>query len=155
MPKLKGLLETALFVEDPLRAAGFYEGVLGLEKFRSDERGCAFVLPGEQVLLLVKHGVTREPNTTPGGVVPSCGASGSMHLAFAIADSELESWKTHLEARSVEIESEVAWERGGCSLYFRDPDGHLLELATLAISGLRSAIQAEASRETQQNKKAL
>ncbi|MEP7038442.1 MAG: glyoxalase, partial [Acidobacteriota bacterium] len=28
------------------------------------------------------------------------------------------------------IESKVKWERGGTSIYFRDPDKHLLELAT-------------------------
>ena len=33
----------------------------------------------------------------------------------------------------IEIESEVTWTRGGRSLYFRDPDGHLVELATPGV----------------------
>ena len=32
--------------------------------------------------------------------------------------------------RGVAIEGATNWSRGGRSIYFRDPDGHLLELAT-------------------------
>jgi integrase len=39
-------------------------------------------------------------------------------------------WETHLASRGVVIEGRNDWERGGRSIYFRDPDGHLLELAT-------------------------
>jgi catechol 2,3-dioxygenase-like lactoylglutathione lyase family enzyme len=30
----------------------------------------------------------------------------------------------------IAIEGRTNWRRGGISIYFRDPDGHLLELAT-------------------------
>jgi catechol 2,3-dioxygenase-like lactoylglutathione lyase family enzyme len=33
----------------------------------------------------------------------------------------------------VEIISRMSWPRGGESLYFRDPDNHVLELATPGI----------------------
>ena len=39
-------------------------------------------------------------------------------------------WEKHLAARGVAIEGATTWSRGGRSIYFRDPDGHLLELAT-------------------------
>ena len=39
-------------------------------------------------------------------------------------------WRAHLTASGVAIRSEMAWPRGGRSLYFDDPDGHVLELAT-------------------------
>jgi catechol 2,3-dioxygenase-like lactoylglutathione lyase family enzyme len=35
-----------------------------------------------------------------------------------------------LKSRGIAIEEVKQWERGGKSLYFRDPDGHLLELVT-------------------------
>ena len=36
MPKLGGILETAIHTEDMARARAFYEGVLGLEPLYSD-----------------------------------------------------------------------------------------------------------------------
>ena len=41
-----------------------------------------------------------------------------------------EHWRHCLAQNDVAIESRVDWPRGGASLYFRDPDGHLLELIT-------------------------
>ena len=39
-------------------------------------------------------------------------------------------WEETLAAHAVAIEGRTDWPRGGTSVYFRDPDGHLLELAT-------------------------
>ena len=55
---------------------------------------------------------------------------GELHLAFAIASAELPSWESWLPARGIAVEEKRAWESGGTSLYFRDPDRHLLERAT-------------------------
>ena len=41
-------------------------------------------------------------------------------------------WRDHLAQQGIAIEREVAWPSGGASLYFRDPDGNSLELATPA-----------------------
>ncbi len=38
MPKLDGILETAIHTEDMARSRAFYEGVLGLEVIYSDNR---------------------------------------------------------------------------------------------------------------------
>jgi catechol 2,3-dioxygenase-like lactoylglutathione lyase family enzyme len=53
-----------------------------------------------------------------------------MHVAFAVDLAELESWESALTERGVAVESRVRWERGGRSLYVRDPDGHSVELVT-------------------------
>jgi hypothetical protein len=54
-------------------------------------------------------------------------------MAFAIAASELAAWEEHLARYHIPIEGRVKWPRGGESIYFRDPDRHLLELATPGI----------------------
>ena len=41
MPRLNGVLETALYVDDLPRARHFYEAVLGLKQVFSDHRLCA------------------------------------------------------------------------------------------------------------------
>jgi catechol 2,3-dioxygenase-like lactoylglutathione lyase family enzyme len=53
-----------------------------------------------------------------------------VHVGFAIAAEELSSWEARLAAHGVAIESRARWTRGGRSVYFRDPDGHSLELVT-------------------------
>ena len=54
-------------------------------------------------------------------------------LAFAIGTSEVPQWEKRLAYLGIEIESRVTWERGGVSLYFRDPDNRSVELATPGI----------------------
>lgn len=129
-PPLARVLETALYVSDLARARAFYAGVLGAAVLLDTPRLVALDVAGQSVLLLFQRGATGEPLPTPGGVVPPHGGEGAQHLAFAIAPAALGAWRAHLVAAGVALESEVAWPRGGTSLYVRDPDGHSVELAT-------------------------
>jgi len=79
--------------------------------------------------LLFIRGGTVEPVKTGGGLIPPHDGSGQLHIAFAISHETQHQWRAHLEAAGVVIESTSDWQRGGRSLYFRDPDGNLLELA--------------------------
>lgn len=133
MPTIKGVLETALYVKDVRQSAEFYRRVFGFEIMVEDERICALAVREAQVLLLFKQGGTTQAVETPGGVIPAHNGSGNLHFAFAIAASEYDVWKEYLIASGITIESEANWPRGGKSLYFRDPDGHLAELATPGI----------------------
>ena len=133
MPKVIGVLETGLYVENVGRAAKFYEDVFGFERMVSDDRFCAFAVARGSVLLLFRRGGTTQPTTLPGGVLPPHDGSGQTHFAFSIKRSELEPWVKTLKDKQVEIESRVTWPRGGESIYFRDPDQNLLELATPGV----------------------
>jgi catechol 2,3-dioxygenase-like lactoylglutathione lyase family enzyme len=130
MPQLDRLLETSLYVADLQRSVRFYQALFGLEVLTADERLCALNVAGRQVLLLFQKGLSANPSVLSGGVIPGHDGDGRLHLAFAIAASDLQAWRDRLAARGVDIESTVTWSRGGQSLYFRDPDGHLVELAT-------------------------
>lgn len=130
MPKLDGILETALYTDDMAQARRFYEDVLELEPIFADERLCAYGVAGRDVLLLFRRGSTMETVTMPGGTIPGHDGSGPLHVAFAVGRDQLDEWERRLTSRHVEIEGRTDWPRGGRSIYFRDPDGHLLELAT-------------------------
>jgi catechol 2,3-dioxygenase-like lactoylglutathione lyase family enzyme len=130
MPHLNGILETVLYVDDLDRAARFYEEVLGLAAIAGDSRFRGYDMAGRSVLLLFKRGATLETVTMPGGTIPPHDGHGPLHVAFAIGAEELTDWERHLSKQGVAIEGRTRWPRGGESLYFRDPDGHLLELAT-------------------------
>lgn len=130
MPAVGRVLETSLYVDDLNRSMHFYERVFGFEKLMSDDRFCALNVSSSQVLLLFRKHGTTQPITIPGGIIPPHDGEGTTHFAFTIAAGDEAGWVAHLDAHQVAIESRVGWPRGGFSLYFRDPDGHLLELVT-------------------------
>jgi len=141
MPPVNGLLESALFVGDLQRARDFYGRVFGLQELEISEDGCVLVVSQRQLLLLVTEAKATVASQTPGGRVPPCLAApvrplGAGHIAFSVAAADLDAWRAHLKRAGVVVESEVAWNSGARSLYFRDPDGHLLELATPGLWGL-------------------
>lgn len=120
-------METILYVDDLVRAVAFYRGELGLEPMAGDPaRFQSFKVGGRQVLLLFRRGGTLTPTTVPGGIIPPHDGTGPVHIGLAITHDAYDSWLAHLRRRGIAIESETTWPRGGRSLYFSDPDGHLL-----------------------------
>jgi catechol 2,3-dioxygenase-like lactoylglutathione lyase family enzyme len=123
-PKTDGIVESSLYVSDVPRSVLFYQQTFGFTVISElGERGCAMQAGPRQVLLLFKKGASRAITSPHDG-------DGELHLAFAIPAAELTNWELWLEQRGIAVEEKRLWESGGSSLYFRDPDRHLLELAT-------------------------
>jgi catechol 2,3-dioxygenase-like lactoylglutathione lyase family enzyme len=132
-PPINRVLETSLYVDSLERSIAFYRLVFGLEILLHDDRMCALSVPGRQVLLLFRKGGSIRPSETEAGLIPPHDASGNQHLCFSIERDALDAWQEHLAALSIEIESRLDWRKGGSSLYFRDPDGHSIEVGTAGL----------------------
>ncbi|CAN7391267.1 VOC family protein [Bosea sp. LjRoot237] len=130
MPRLNRIVETALYVDDLDRAAAFYETTLGLSTMLRTRTLFAYDIGGQNVLLLFLRGASVETQTSERGSIPPHDGHGPLHICFAVDADELASWEAQLEQQGVPIEGRMSWNRGGSSIYFRDPDGHLLEIMT-------------------------
>ena len=109
------------------RSNAFYGDILGAEVV---ERGSVYAYRfGEQQLNV--HG----PGGTPHPVARRPVEPGNSDLCF-VWDGPIESALEHLEARGVDVEAGPVRRPGargeGMSIYFRDPDGSLLELISYA-----------------------
>ena len=133
MPNVNGISETALYVDSVDRSAKFYETIFNFEVMGADERLAALNIKKGQVLLLFKKGGSVKPTETPGGIIPPSDGKGESHLAFSVAKSELNEWEKWLLENNIQIESRVSWDRGGESIYLRDPDNHSIELASPVV----------------------
>ena len=117
--------ETVLYAEDVAAAAAFYRDVVGLAPIgEPGELGAFFRLDGGTMLLVFdpRH------SALSGRAVPSHGARGAGHAAFAVGPGELEGWRAQLRAHGVEIERELHDPPGTGQLYVRDPAGNSVEL---------------------------
>jgi len=112
-----------IHVSDWPASNAFYRDVLGAELVRAGERWAYRF--GDQQLNV--HGTGLDP--TPVARVPV--QPGNSDLCFAY-DGPIADAIAHLEARGVRVElgpiERSGAQGGGLSVYFRDPDGSLLEL---------------------------
>jgi catechol-2,3-dioxygenase len=129
-PDVNGIVESSLYVESVARSVQFYKRIFGFEPIDTDEkegvtdqtRLCALRAGDRSVLLLFKKGATEDTDAT-----------GAIHVAFGIARSQLTAWEQWLANQGIAIEFRKTWKYGGEALYFRDPDGHLLEVVTPGV----------------------
>ena len=131
--EITGLHHVTLIVADVERSVGFYRSVLGLrlvkQTVNDDDRsarhfffGDAEGRPGTLITCL------EYPQLDPGKV----GTGSTHHLALAVeSEEELQAWRGYLASRGVSC-TEVLDRTYFKSLYLRDPDGHIIELATRA-----------------------
>ena len=129
-PRIVGLLETSVYARDLERTAAFYRDLFGLRTLVNSPRLVAFDIAARSVLLVFQVGSTEDDVVDARGTIPGHDGRGRPHLALSIASGDLDAWRKRLAERGVEIVGEYRWPRGGTSLYIRDPDEALVELAT-------------------------
>lgn len=129
--QLRGLHHVTLICRDLTTTTAFYRDLLGLalvsESVNDDDPGTqhfwfgdASGVPGTLVSFL-------EYPSMPEGIV---GRGSTHHLAFTVESAEeQEAWRDYLRGQGVQC-SEVFDRAQFRSIYFRDPDGHLIEIAT-------------------------
>ena len=130
--RLTGLHHLTAICRDLNRTTAFYRDLLGLELVRegaSDDdpnaRHFWFSLGGSaQPGTLISF--MEYPQLDAGSV----GVGSVQHFAFAVESAEeLEAWRDYLRGRGVQCTD--VFERGGFrSVYVRDPDEHIVEIAT-------------------------
>jgi catechol 2,3-dioxygenase-like lactoylglutathione lyase family enzyme len=133
MLAVSGILETCLHVRNLPQSIDFYRSLFDWPVLFSDARMAALAIPSKQLLLLFLKDGSEADMPTASGLIPGHGGAGRLHVAFAISREDLDPWRQRLTERGVALISTVQWPTGGTSLYFRDPDEHLLELATPGI----------------------
>ena len=129
--RLLGLHHVTLICADLERTTEFYRDVLGLALVREgvndddpDARhfwfGDAHATAGTLLSFM------EYPQMEPGKV----GTGTVHHVALAVASQdELDAWRDYLRSRGVDCTD--VFERGGLrSIYLRDPDGNIVEIAT-------------------------
>ena len=129
-----GVLEAALHAHDLLAAEQFYRDVLGLSAMASQPGRHVFFRSGRAVLLVFNPEATSDGTVVIGDkVVPKHGTKGAGHVAFAVDVTTLSAWWERLRQGRVALEAEIDWPQGGHSIFFRDPAGNSVELATPSI----------------------
>jgi catechol 2,3-dioxygenase-like lactoylglutathione lyase family enzyme len=118
MIEANGVDHVVLHVDDVERSKKFYTEILGLTVDREDE-GQVFLHAGQQGVALFK-----KP-----GYAPLTAGQDLNHLAFNVAAGTYESLKAELEQRGVPVSGRPGQDR---CIYFRDPDGHRLQLMVRA-----------------------
>ncbi len=131
--QLTGLHHLTAISADIERTIGFYRDVLGLGVVRDapsdDDPGARHVWFGAGDARTPVGGMVSFLHypEMPAGVV---GTGSTHHFAFVVESAEeLDAWRDYLRSRGEECTDVL--DRGAfSSVYLRDPDGHIVEIAS-------------------------
>jgi glyoxylase I family protein len=130
--RIAGLHHVTVICGDVERSVGFYRNLLGMrvvkQTVNEDDPGARHLFFGDEegrpgtLVTCLEYAELDE------GTV---GRGSTHHFALSVgSDEELRAWRDYLISRGVPC-TEVLDRTYSKSLYLRDPDGHLIELATL------------------------
>jgi len=106
--RIRGILETCLYVTDLDAAQQFYAGLLGLQVVERHPTRHLFLRCGDQMLLIFD----ADQSNTSTSSLPPHGAYGPGHVAFAAADTDVIEWTQRLRNDGIDIERTVEWPHG-------------------------------------------
>jgi catechol 2,3-dioxygenase-like lactoylglutathione lyase family enzyme len=113
---------TVIFVRDMASMRRFYEDVLAFPLNRELSPGWIEYRVGNNTLALARPSRTAEDAPTPTG-------SASLQLAFKVSPPEVDQCADELSRQGVPLLSPPTDQAfGHRTLFFRDPDGNLLEV---------------------------
>ena len=113
---------TVIFVRDMAAMRRFYEDILGLPVLRELSPGWIEYRLGGNTLALARPSLTAADAPTPNG-------SASLQLAFKVSVAEVDRCADELVRKGVNLVSPPKDQVfGHRTLFFRDPDGNLLEV---------------------------
>ena len=113
---------TVIFVRDMATMRRFYEGILGFPLLRELSPGWIEYRVGDNTLVLARPSRTAADVPTPNG-------SASLQLAFKVSAFEVDQCADELVRQGVGLLSPPTDQVfGHRTLFFRDPDGNLLEV---------------------------
>jgi glyoxylase I family protein len=130
-PRLGGLHHVTVICQDVDRAVGFYGDLLGMRlverTVNEDDRGARHLLFGDEQ---GRHGTLVTCLEYPELEEGTVGRGSTHHFALAVeSEEELAGWRDYLRSRGIPC-TDVMERAHFKSVYLRDPDGHILELAT-------------------------
>lgn len=135
-PSSDGVLEAAIYARDLAAAREFYGGILGFEEVIAQQDVFVFFRCGSTMVLVFNPEQTiNQPFAPPARQIPGHGPVGAGHVCFRAPGQKIDQWKAHLNTQGIGIESEITWDNGARSIYFRDPAGNSLEFAQPLLWG--------------------
>jgi len=130
--RISGIHHVTVLCKDAARSVDFYRNLLGLRALRQatsqDDPGVRHLIFGDEdgrpgtLITCLEYPYMKK------GVV---GVGSTHHFALTVgSEPELYAWRDYLVSRGIDC-TEVLGREFCKSVYLEDPDGHVIELATL------------------------